>query len=167
LKDVVPPLQATPTVTLWQRSPVAQSPSAAQYFRQVGPPPAMLTQPVPREHGMVLVEQELPTAPPSAPGWQSTTALLPRQRKSHFWFAKQFCAKGSQDRGVVSGPTSASASLPASTGALALLFPHAEVTSTAAASSSAAAAWRILRKQHMKSRSGAEPITTPMMRPGS
>jgi len=82
-KDVAPVPHATATVTLWQRWPVAQSPSLAQYFRHAMPMPATDTQPVPRAQGRGF-EHALPAAPQSAPGWQSTTAVVPWQRKSHF-----------------------------------------------------------------------------------
>ena len=69
--------QATPTLSLWQRSPVAQSPSPAQYFRHVGPPPGMVTHPLPFAHCMVVVEQGAPIAALPLSGRQATTAASP------------------------------------------------------------------------------------------
>ena len=71
--------QATPTLSLWQRSPVAQSPSLAQYFRQAAAPAvaAVAMHPVPRPHGIAFVEHRLPITPPSVLGQQPTTAVVP------------------------------------------------------------------------------------------
>lgn len=71
--------QATPTLSLWQRSPVAQSPSPspAQYFRHVGLPPGMVTHPLPFAHCMVVVEQVAPIAAVPLSGRQATTAASP------------------------------------------------------------------------------------------
>jgi hypothetical protein len=130
---VVPLLQATPTVTLWQRSPVAQSVSAVQYLRQVGPPPPMVTHPLPRAHCIVVVEHVLPIAPPSAPAMHATTATPFWQVKSHLSVAPQFWAAGSQAEFPESAPTSAGASLPPSAIAPVLPPPHADVTSVTTA----------------------------------
>lgn len=70
--------QATPTLSLWQRSPVAQSPSPAQYFRHIGPPPVgMLMHAAPFAHCMVVVEQAAPIAAVPLSGRQATTAASP------------------------------------------------------------------------------------------
>jgi hypothetical protein len=63
---------------LWQRSPVAQSPSLAQYFRQAAAPAvaAVAMHPVPRPHG-IAAEHRLPITPPSVLGQQPTTAVVP------------------------------------------------------------------------------------------
>ena len=130
------------TVTLWQRSPVAQSPSPAQYFRQTTPASAAERQPVPRGHG-VVDEQGLPGAPPSVFWMQASTAPLPAHVKSHFaTFDEQFCAAGSQ---VVTPPVPPAPPMPpppppgAPSGGAPLVELHAPITTAIAAATSVAA----------------------------
>jgi hypothetical protein len=125
----VPLVQVTPTVTLWQRSPVAQSVSAVQYLRQSGPPPlGMATQPLPPAHCMVVVEQVAPIAPVPVSGMHATAAAPFWQVKSHFCPVPQLGAAGSQAKFPESAPTSAGASPPASV-TVDVLPPHADVSS--------------------------------------
>jgi hypothetical protein len=129
---------------LWQRSPVAQSPSPAQYFRQAAAPAvaAVAMHPAPRPHG-IAAEQGLPIAPPSVLGQQATTAVVPAQPKSHFCAPPQLCATGSQPIAPVSvsaspeGPSPAAPSPGAASGVPSLVPPHAAAaTATMAASAS-------------------------------
>jgi len=79
---------------LWQRSPVAQSPSTLQYFLHTVPAVEMAMHAVPAAQVAKFV-QGAPT-PPSPLGQQAMTAVVPWQPKSHFIPAAQFWAKGSQ-----------------------------------------------------------------------
>jgi len=128
----VPLVHVTPRVTLWQRSPVAQSVSDVQYLRQVGPPPAMVTQPAPRAHCMVVVEHVLPIATPPVSAMHATVAAPFWQVKSHFCVEPQSWAAGSHAKFPESAPTSAGATPPPS-GIAPLLLPQAEVTSVTTA----------------------------------
>jgi crotonobetainyl-CoA:carnitine CoA-transferase CaiB-like acyl-CoA transferase len=61
-------------VSLWQRSPLAQSPSVAQYLRQAVPCVEIPTHPDPAAHDIAVV-QASPIAPPPELG-QHTNEVL-------------------------------------------------------------------------------------------
>src|SRR6266545_5956577 len=107
-----------PTLALWQRSPVGQSPSAAQYFRHTTPPSGRPRHALPLWQGM-FPEHAVPTPPSPLSGRHATRAVLPWQPKSHSLPAEQFWSAGSQPLPLTSGalssrdPTSVPASAPA------------------------------------------------------